>query len=159
MKRLLLGIAAVAGLVLASSQAWSADKLLNASYDVGRELFVDINKAFVAKHPGVTIDQSHAGTSAQARVAIQDATGDSKSAAMAQAAILNGGTYAYVPGGKASSTHESSQVLYTDPARLAAAKDVAATLGLPAGAVRKGTVPATADVLVVLGKDYKPPVQ
>ncbi|TIV06691.1 MAG: sulfate ABC transporter substrate-binding protein, partial [Mesorhizobium sp.] len=63
MKRLLLGIAAVAGLVLASSQAWSADKLLNASYDVGRELFGDINKAFVAKHPGVTIDQSHAGTS------------------------------------------------------------------------------------------------
>jgi sulfate transport system substrate-binding protein len=67
MKRLLLGIATFAGLVLASSQAWSADKLLNASYDVGRELFADINKAFIAQHPGVTVDQSHAGTSAQAR--------------------------------------------------------------------------------------------
>lgn len=67
MKRLLLGIATFAGLVLASSPAWSADKLLNASYDVGRELFAEVNKAFIAKHPGVEIDQSHAGTSAQAR--------------------------------------------------------------------------------------------
>jgi sulfate transport system substrate-binding protein len=34
---------------------------------VARELFVQINKAFVAEHPGVTVDQSHAGTSKQAR--------------------------------------------------------------------------------------------
>ncbi|TIX94806.1 MAG: sulfate ABC transporter substrate-binding protein, partial [Mesorhizobium sp.] len=76
MKRFLLGVATLAGLfLLASSQAWSADKLLNASYDVGRELFAQVNKAFVAEHPGVTIDQSHAGTSAQAR-AIAEALGD-----------------------------------------------------------------------------------
>ena len=74
MKRLLLGIATFAGLILASPQAWSADRLLNASYDVGRELFADINKAFIAKHPGVTIDQSHAGASAQAR-AVADGLG------------------------------------------------------------------------------------
>ena len=49
-----------------------------------------------------------------------------------------------------------SQVLYADPARLAAAKDVAATLGLPAGAVKKGAVPSNADIAVVLGEDYKP---
>src|SRR4051812_9007748 len=67
MKRFFLGVAVAAGLILASSQAWSADKLLNASYDVGRELFAQVNKAFIAKHPGVSIDQSHAGTSAQAR--------------------------------------------------------------------------------------------
>ncbi|TIN68129.1 MAG: sulfate ABC transporter substrate-binding protein, partial [Mesorhizobium sp.] len=67
MRRFFLGLATVAGLFLASSQAWSADKLLNASYDVGRELFVQVNKAFIAQHPGVTVDQSHAGTSAQAR--------------------------------------------------------------------------------------------
>jgi len=67
MKRFFLGVATVAGLFLASSQAWSADKLLNASYDVGRELFAQVNKAFIAGHPGVSIDQSHAGTSAQAR--------------------------------------------------------------------------------------------
>ncbi|TGP23087.1 MULTISPECIES: sulfate ABC transporter substrate-binding protein [unclassified Mesorhizobium] len=74
MKRLLLGVTAFVGLVLASAQAWSADRLLNASYDVGRELFADINKAFIAQHPGVTIDQSHAGASAQAR-AVADGLG------------------------------------------------------------------------------------
>ncbi|TIS11371.1 MAG: sulfate ABC transporter substrate-binding protein, partial [Mesorhizobium sp.] len=77
MKRLLLGIATLAGfVVLASSQAWSADKLLNASYDVGRELFADINKAFIAEHPGVTVDQSHAGTSAQARAIAEGLAAD-----------------------------------------------------------------------------------
>ena len=53
MKRFLLGIATLAGLTLASSQAWSADELLNASYDVGRELFAEVNRAFIAEHPGV----------------------------------------------------------------------------------------------------------
>ncbi|TIL23150.1 MAG: sulfate ABC transporter substrate-binding protein, partial [Mesorhizobium sp.] len=67
MKRFLLGVATLAGLFLASSQAWSSDRLLNASYDVGRELFAQVNKAFIAEHPGAAIDQSHAGTSAQAR--------------------------------------------------------------------------------------------
>lgn len=105
---------------------------------------------------GGTVKQS-AGASAQARIAIKDATGSSKAASMAQAAIVNGGSYAYVPGGKAAATEAKSVITYTDPARLAAAKDVAATLGLPATAVRKGTVPSNADVMVVLGKDYKLP--
>ncbi|MBY8877662.1 LCP family protein [Actinacidiphila acidipaludis] len=104
---------------------------------------------------GGTVKES-SGSSAQPRVLIRDATGTSKSAPLAQAAIVNGGTYAYVPGGKASSSQAASQVLYADPARLAAAKDVASTLGLPAGAVKKGAVPSNADVVVVLGKDYKP---
>ncbi len=71
MKRLILAGAALAGLLLASAPANAADKLLNASYDVGRELFAEINKAFVAQHPGVTIDQSHAGTSKQARSIVE----------------------------------------------------------------------------------------
>jgi anionic cell wall polymer biosynthesis LytR-Cps2A-Psr (LCP) family protein len=104
---------------------------------------------------GGAVKQS-SGSSAQPRVQVKDATGNAKSAALAQAAIVNGGTYAYVPGGKAGSTESTSQVLYSDPARLAAAKDVASTLGLPAGAVKKGTVPSNADIVVVLGKDYKP---
>jgi anionic cell wall polymer biosynthesis LytR-Cps2A-Psr (LCP) family protein len=104
---------------------------------------------------GGAVKQS-SGSSAQPRVLVRDATGSSKNASMAQAAIVNGGTYAYVPGGKADSTEPASQVLYADPARLAAAKDVASTLGLPASAVKKGTVPSNADVVVVLGKDYKP---
>lgn len=67
MKRLLLVGAAVAAIFAGSAHAQSADKLLNASYDVARELFVQVNAAYVAAHPGVTIDQSHAGTSKQAR--------------------------------------------------------------------------------------------
>lgn len=71
MKRLLLAGAAIASLLFASTTAFAADKLLNASYDVGRELFVAVNKAFVAEHPGVTVDQSHAGTSKQARSIVE----------------------------------------------------------------------------------------
>ncbi len=67
MKRVLLAATAAAGLLFSSASAFSADKLLNASYDVARELFVQINQAFVAEHPGVSVDQSHAGTSKQAR--------------------------------------------------------------------------------------------
>ncbi|MBB6014304.1 sulfate transport system substrate-binding protein [Aquamicrobium lusatiense] len=67
MKRLLLAATTAIGLLFSSASAFAADKLLNASYDVARELFVQINKAFVAEHPGVTVDQSHAGTSKQAR--------------------------------------------------------------------------------------------
>ena len=76
MKRLLLAATAAAGLLLSSASAWSADKLLNASYDVGRELFVAINKAFVAQHPGATVDQSHAGTSKQARAIVEGLAAD-----------------------------------------------------------------------------------
>lgn len=46
--------------------------LLNVSYDVSREFYKDINAAFVVQHKKTTgqdikIDQSHAGSSAQAR--------------------------------------------------------------------------------------------
>lgn len=71
MKRLLAVGATLAGLFLATVSASAADKLLNASYDVGRELFAQINQAFIARHPGVTIDQSHAGTSKQARSIVE----------------------------------------------------------------------------------------
>jgi anionic cell wall polymer biosynthesis LytR-Cps2A-Psr (LCP) family protein len=97
------------------------------------------------------------GAAVQARVQIRDATGRERAGALAQAAIVNGGTYIYVPGGRQSGPQDVSQVLYADPARLAAAKDVAATLGLPAGSVKKGKVPSNADIAVVLGRDYKVP--
>ncbi len=66
MRRILFG-AALAVLFATLGSGWAADSLLNASYDVGRELFAAENKAFVAAHPGVIINQSHAGTSKQAR--------------------------------------------------------------------------------------------
>ncbi|MDL9997616.1 sulfate ABC transporter substrate-binding protein [Variovorax sp. J22P240] len=60
-------------LVLAASSAASAQtSLLNVSYDVAREFYKDYNAAFVAHYKKTTgkdvkIDQSHAGSSAQAR--------------------------------------------------------------------------------------------
>ncbi len=62
---------------LAAQPALSAEqKLLNASYDVSRELFVAENEAFIKKNPGVTIDQSHAGTSKQARSIVEGLEAD-----------------------------------------------------------------------------------
>lgn len=64
---------ALAALALAvSSGAGAQTHLLNVSYDVAREFYKDINAAFVAHHRKATgrevkVDQSHAGSSAQAR--------------------------------------------------------------------------------------------
>lgn len=75
MKRSILGPAFAALLALAAP-AQSADSLLNASYDVSRELFVKLNDAFIAGHPGITINQSHAGTSKQARSIVEGLAAD-----------------------------------------------------------------------------------
>ncbi len=76
MKRILAAGLGLAALFAASAPAWSADKLLNASYDVARELFAAVNEAYIAKHPGVVIDQSHAGTSKQARAIVEGLEAD-----------------------------------------------------------------------------------
>lgn len=57
------------------------DSLLNASYDVARELFAEINPLFVAHwqkaHPGpFRIDQSYGGTTRQAQDIIQGKKAD-----------------------------------------------------------------------------------
>ena len=57
--------------LLAVSGISHAQTLLNASYDVAREFYKDYNAAFVAHYKKTTgqdvkIDQSHAGSSAQA---------------------------------------------------------------------------------------------
>jgi len=65
--------AALATLALVATNFVAAQTtLLNVSYDVSREYFKDINTAFVASYKKSTgkdikIDQSHAGSSAQAR--------------------------------------------------------------------------------------------
>jgi sulfate transport system substrate-binding protein len=76
MKRLSLIGTAFAALFSITAAAQSADSLLNASYDVARELFIEVNQAFVAAHPGVTINQSHAGTSKQARAIAEGLAAD-----------------------------------------------------------------------------------
>ena len=63
----------LASLALAASGLASAQNtLLNVSYDVAREFYKDYNAAFAAHYKKTTgqdvkIDQSHAGSSAQAR--------------------------------------------------------------------------------------------
>ena len=77
MRRFLLVGAAIAGLLAAPASALAADKLLNASYDVARELFVARERGLRRRsHPGVTIDQSHAGTSKQARAIVEGLEAD-----------------------------------------------------------------------------------
>src|SRR5574343_703477 len=66
--RLALGAVALALVSSVSAQTC----LLNVSYDVAREFYKDLNTAFVAHHKKTTgkdikVDQSHAGSSAQAR--------------------------------------------------------------------------------------------
>ncbi|MFD7325693.1 LCP family protein [Streptomyces sp. NPDC059875] len=88
------------------------------------------------------------------RVSIRDATGKDATEA-ARVVLINGG-FAFVGGAKAD-TEETSQVLYGDDARKAAAAEVAKTLGLPEKAVKKGKAAGNGDVTVVLGEDYKIP--
>src|SRR6218665_3290660 len=61
-----------AAALLASGAAMAQVTLLNASYDVAREFYKDINPAFAAHYKKATgkdvkIDQAHGGSSAQAR--------------------------------------------------------------------------------------------
>src|SRR5688572_13996688 len=72
----LLYTSLLAGLAVAKEHT-----LLNASYDVTRELYKDINQAFTAawlKRMGETVrvDQSHAGSSAQVRAVIEGLEAD-----------------------------------------------------------------------------------
>ena len=65
-----LALAAIA--LTASNFAAAQTTLLNVSYDVAREFYKDVNTAFIANYKKTTgkdikIDQSHAGSSAQAR--------------------------------------------------------------------------------------------
>jgi sulfate transport system substrate-binding protein len=69
-KNIAVAIAAIA--LTASNVVAAQTTLLNASYDVSREFYKDINAAFIANYKKATgkdikIDQSHGGSSAQAR--------------------------------------------------------------------------------------------
>ncbi|HUD43494.1 MAG TPA: sulfate ABC transporter substrate-binding protein [Dokdonella sp.] len=69
-----LHVSTVLLLVLAAGQATAAG-LLNVSYDVARGLYQDLNRAFVEEHARssgetVKVDQSHGGSSKQARAVI-----------------------------------------------------------------------------------------
>ncbi|MDQ0910586.1 anionic cell wall polymer biosynthesis LytR-Cps2A-Psr (LCP) family protein [Streptomyces canus] len=88
-------------------------------------------------------------------VSVQNATGTKDNTEKARVVLLNGG-FTFVDGGTPSSAQATSKVVYADAADKANATEVAKTLGLPAGAVTKGTLSSSANVSVVLGQDYKP---
>lgn len=91
---------------------------------------------------------------AAVRVSVKDATG--KDATEPARVVLVNGGFSFV-GGAEAATQETSQVLYGDDAQKATAAEVAKTLGLPDGSVKKGKPAGNADVTVVLGQDYKIP--
>lgn len=76
MKRILIIGSAIAALLAGQASAEEPKTLLNASYDIAREIFAAENEAFVKEHPGITIDQSHAGTSKQARAIVEGLEAD-----------------------------------------------------------------------------------
>ncbi|TGB09218.1 LytR family transcriptional regulator [Streptomyces palmae] len=88
-----------------------------------------------------------------ARVSVRDASGRPGAAGAAQVALVNGGFT--VVGAGTGGSQATSRVTYADERQAAQAREVAKTLGLPAGAVVKGKGAANADVTVVLGQDYK----
>jgi sulfate transport system substrate-binding protein len=78
-----VALGAVVAVLSARDQASNQgpNTLLNVSYDVGRELFADIDVAFVKKYKAdtgrdVTINQSHAGSSRQARAVLEGLEAD-----------------------------------------------------------------------------------
>ncbi len=80
MNRLLIA-GATALTLLATPAAAQTNSILNASYDIARELFAAVNAAFVPAYKAetgqdVTIDQSHAGTSRQARSIVEGLEAD-----------------------------------------------------------------------------------
>ncbi|WP_326612271.1 LCP family protein [Streptomyces scopuliridis] len=87
------------------------------------------------------------------RVGVKNASGDQDAAESARISLVNGG-YGFVDAGTAE-VLTSSQVTYGDEAKKPEAEEVAKTLGLPVGAVKKGKAATNADVSVVLGQDYK----
>ena len=73
--------AVFAALWLSPAAAEEPHDILNVSYDVSRELYADIDKAFVAKYKAetgedITVNQSHGGSSKQARAVLDGLQAD-----------------------------------------------------------------------------------
>ncbi|MGW6024903.1 LCP family protein [Streptomyces sp. NPDC055099] len=90
---------------------------------------------------------------AAVRVGVKNASGSKGAGQDARISLVNGG-YTFVDGGAGSTAQATSQVTYADADKKTQATEVAKTLGLPDGAVRKGKTAPNADVSVVLGQDY-----
>ncbi len=80
MTRLFAALVAIS-LLVRPAIAEEPKDILNVSYDVSRELYVDINKAFIPKYKAdtgneIVINQSHAGSSKQARAVLDGLKAD-----------------------------------------------------------------------------------
>jgi sulfate transport system substrate-binding protein len=81
-KAALAGVAAIAvALAVQTAFAKGPSKILNVSYDVSRELFAKLNPVFAAQWkarggPDITIEQSHGGSSSQARAVLEGLEAD-----------------------------------------------------------------------------------
>ncbi|RYX92985.1 MAG: sulfate ABC transporter substrate-binding protein [Bradyrhizobiaceae bacterium] len=75
------GLATLAAGIAAPAQAQNSTTLLNVSYDIARELYVELNAAFIKQWKGktgqdITINQSHNGSSRQARSILEGLEAD-----------------------------------------------------------------------------------
>jgi sulfate transport system substrate-binding protein len=75
MNKFFVSAAATLAIVSTPALAQPAD-ILNASYDIARELFEAENAAYAASGATVTVNQSHAGSSAQARAILEGLQAD-----------------------------------------------------------------------------------
>ncbi|SCD23788.1 sulfate ABC transporter substrate-binding protein [Brucella inopinata] len=81
MRKIILYAAVALGLGAAPVQAQEPNEILNVSYDIARELYEQINQAFVADWKArtgqeLTVNQSHAGSSKQARSILEGLEAD-----------------------------------------------------------------------------------
>ncbi|TCQ80808.1 sulfate transport system substrate-binding protein [Ochrobactrum sp. BH3] len=81
MKKIILYAAVALGLGAAPVNAQEPKEILNVSYDIARELYEQVNKAFVADWKAktgedLTVNQSHAGSSKQARSILEGLEAD-----------------------------------------------------------------------------------
>lgn len=77
----LRALALVAGAAAAAPAHAEVDTILNVSYDIARELYAAVNEAFAAEYlaehgAAIKVDQSHAGSSRQARAVLEGLQAD-----------------------------------------------------------------------------------
>src|SRR5690606_14600494 len=81
MKHFSLSVALAAAISAAGPALAQVDTILNVSYDIGRELYAEIGTAFSEHYAAetgqrITVDQSHAGSSRQARAILEGLQAD-----------------------------------------------------------------------------------
>ncbi len=81
MRKIFLYAAVALGLGAAPVKAEEPNEILNVSYDIARELYEQVNKAFIANWKAktgeeLTVNQSHAGSSKQARSILEGLEAD-----------------------------------------------------------------------------------